>query len=271
MNSAFKLLILIFSLIALSRTASISSLLNLHGRFSRNLRSNTIYGRSSQEPNPHYLFMKIKPPKHLSVDLHDNRVLECEAGGSPPPTIHWLKDGRTIATNVNNDENAISEVYTPILGIGSTKSKLFIDCFGPQDEAEYTCVAETPYQREISKSKVVIKHVNPTQLNSLCVSTKKSIDTPARITMWTGNMLENMGNDVILFCRTLGKPNPKITWLANDELVDNNAKYQVQENGDLLVRHIDWNDMGEYTCVAENSVDRDSAETFLYPVKNEDD
>lgn len=27
----------------------------------------------------------------------EGRYLECEAGGSPPPTIHWMKDGKKVS------------------------------------------------------------------------------------------------------------------------------------------------------------------------------
>jgi len=34
-----------------------------------------------------------------------------------------------------------------MLRLGKVKSKLYLDCVTDRDEAEYTCVAETPYER----------------------------------------------------------------------------------------------------------------------------
>lgn len=34
----------------------------------------------------------------------DAKYLECEAGGSPPPTIHWLKDGKKVAQVSHNQD-----------------------------------------------------------------------------------------------------------------------------------------------------------------------
>lgn len=34
----------------------------------------------------------------------DAKYLECEAGGSPPPTIHWLKDGKKVAQVSQNPD-----------------------------------------------------------------------------------------------------------------------------------------------------------------------
>ena len=37
-----------------------------------------------------------KPPKTLHLQEGDSDFLECQAGGTPAPTIHWLKDGNLI-------------------------------------------------------------------------------------------------------------------------------------------------------------------------------
>lgn len=36
------------------------------------------------------------PPKEFSAALGSSITIECEAGGSPPPAIHWLKNGNRI-------------------------------------------------------------------------------------------------------------------------------------------------------------------------------
>ena len=36
------------------------------------------------------------PPKEFSASLGSSITIECEAGSSPPPTIHWLKNGKRI-------------------------------------------------------------------------------------------------------------------------------------------------------------------------------
>ena len=45
---------------------------------------------------PPILKMRVVPPQELSLPLGSNKVLECEAGGNPAPTIHWLKNGKVI-------------------------------------------------------------------------------------------------------------------------------------------------------------------------------
>lgn len=44
---------------------------------------------------------------------------------------------------------------------------------------------------------------------------------------------------------------------------------QIARNGDLIIRDVTWlENMGAYTCVADNGFGTDTATTFLYPVSN---
>lgn len=44
---------------------------------------------------------------------------------------------------------------------------------------------------------------------------------------------------------------------------------KVLPNGDLLISRISWEDMGSYTCIAQNSLGQDKVESFVYPVRKE--
>ena len=65
-----------------------------------------------------------------------------------------------------------------ILGLGFTRSRLFIDCFQPQDEATYTCVAENAYERQSSSSQLEAAPSSQSLVESnditLCASKKSS-------------------------------------------------------------------------------------------------
>lgn len=45
--------------------------------------------------------------------------------------------------------------------------------------------------------------------------------------------------------------------------------FQLLPSGDLFISEISWDDMGTYTCVAQNNLGSDKVESFLYPVKKE--
>lgn len=52
-------------------------------------------GSDAKPLNNHIKFRRL-PPKEFSAATGSSIVIECEAGGSPPPTIHWLKNGQKL-------------------------------------------------------------------------------------------------------------------------------------------------------------------------------
>lgn len=217
------------------------------------------------------LTIRSAPPEVLAVTASENKILECEAGGNPPPTIHWLKDGKRIpqslyeAIHPTNDDG--NEDVMPVLGLSLTRSRLYIDCIGPREEGTYTCVAENSFTKVSRDTELQIVDWDDADTSAICLA-KKSFGSPARIHMWTHTRLELMGSDVQLFCRSDGEPQPKITWLGpEDTPLENSEKYQVMENGDLIIRDIEWDDMGGYTCEVINPQGSDSTLTFLYPTQ----
>lgn len=207
----------------------------------------------------------------VHATVGENVMLDCEAGGSPSPTIHWLHHGRRIQQGSSvswmDDETFDSEPASVTLGI--TKSPLFLDCLQPGDAGQYTCVADTPTRR-ISRRTTVSVELSP--VSDDCA--EKRTVRPARVFMWTSHRFELENSDVQLFCRADGDPAPTITWLDhNGVTVKNDSRqYEVLSNGDLLIRQVSWaNNMGLYRCVADNVADSDQVGTFLYPTteKNE--
>lgn len=84
--------------------------------------------------------------------------------------------------------------------------------------------------------------------------------------MWTHNILELIGSDVQLFCRNSGVPATTVGWVGpEDNTITNSEKYKILENGDLIIRDLSWDDMGNYMCVAQNRLGSDRISLFLYP------
>ena len=53
-------------------------------------------------------------------------------------------------------ENTATNQHMHTLRLGSTKSRLYIDCVSPADIGSYACVAETPYRRIVTRTKLSI-------------------------------------------------------------------------------------------------------------------
>ncbi|XP_055354189.1 zwei Ig domain protein zig-4-like [Paramacrobiotus metropolitanus] len=269
---------------------------NLHSlpiRPRRALQIDSIAGDESAVLAHQLDFLEIKPPSHMETFAHESVTLTCQAGGNPPPTIHWLKNGiPIIQSSFENSELLLEQLSgrgggasgldeteansnTPVIGISSTRSRLFLDCLQPKDSAIYTCVAETPYSRISTDTKLIVAD-GPNKLGgSECIE-KRSSSTgygkPARITMWTDTRMELTGADVKLFCRVSGTPTPQVAWeRAEDgevtpEVIHNDARHKILPNGDLIIKNVSWEeDMGRFICVAQNSLGIDKAKMFLYP------
>lgn len=111
-------------------------------------------------------------------------------------------------------------------------------------------------------------------MNGECQGAKK----PA-ITLQTTHLFVPQGGTAILLCRAEGIPRSEIFWYdMNDELIVNNdmiednvlmgeQRVAVTANGDLIIKHLRWEDMGTYRCVAKNRHGRTEVTSFLYPVK----
>ncbi|XP_041370797.1 zwei Ig domain protein zig-2-like [Gigantopelta aegis] len=231
--------------------------------------------RSSPSDVGPKLFFKGRPLKEtVGVGHLDSLVLECQAGGSPNPTIHWLKDGKPIdqlqQTGADH-EDTVGQDGLPLLRLSSTKSRLTINCVTPADEGLYACVAETNYQR-ISQTTTV--KLDDSSYNDLeeCVVKKALRGEPAKITMWTSTRMEFQKNNVQIYCRADGIPKPRVRWYdVSGKLIEDGRHYKIVDNGDLIIKNIGWMNMGVYTCVADNANGSDKIETFLYPTFRDDD
>jgi hypothetical protein len=237
-------------------------------------------------------------------------VLDCEVAGAPPPTIHWLHNGHRIVQGVDRDvlddeASYESSSYSRLsdsadaaaaggsrssLLFSTTKSRLHVDCVKPVDAGVYSCVAETPSNRIVTRTIVEVVSSNVKQHKrrifgnnvlpfmhlgviggpSTCANKHSAADngTPARVYMWTVNRIEMEGSDVQLYCRAAGSPQPQITWYDVDDRVieADDPQYRLLPNGDLLIRDVSFSaNMGVYRCVAENAAGTDASESFVYP------
>lgn len=222
----------------------------------------------------------------VTAVVGQDAVLECEASGYPTPTIHWLHNGVRIVQGADRDvldDEATFETHGAaaasdekgFVTLGSTHSRLYVDCVKPIDAGAYSCVAETPTKRIVSKTILEVEKSSESSKqgrgSGVCVNKRRTASggsAAARVYMWTVHRLDLEGNDVQLFCRAAGSPRPTITWFdSNDrQITPEDDQYTLLPNGDLLIRDITFElNMGMYRCEATNEAGSDSSETFLYP------
>lgn len=121
----------------------------------------------------HWIELESVPPTKISAKLHGEVVLECEAVGSPPPLIYWLKDGKPLDHLVTFDseemmngldtrdsllERRSEGNFVPSnFAMAKIKSKLPLRCIRPEEEGQYSCVADNLRQQVLATTTVAIE------------------------------------------------------------------------------------------------------------------
>uniref|UniRef100_A0A0M3HSX4 Neural/ectodermal development factor IMP-L2 n=1 Tax=Ascaris lumbricoides TaxID=6252 RepID=A0A0M3HSX4_ASCLU len=202
-----------------------------------------------------------KKPETVLVSGGESFELRCEAIGVPPPIISWSISGKPLLMNYDN--NIIEKLHNighKTIQNGVTATKLRVPCAKKRHQGVYSCHAGNAHESVEANATVAVEGQSRS-------CSRKSPSSPI-ITMWSDGRFENSGLAVQLFCRASGMPDTQISWYDEEHrLLNHNSKYEVLENGDLLIRNAQWDDMGGYSCVASNQYGEDRVSTFFYPTE----
>ncbi|XP_024299865.1 immunoglobulin superfamily member 10-like [Oncorhynchus tshawytscha] len=169
--------------------------------------------------------------------------VDCVASGLPNPEIRWaLPDGTMI--------NTLKQTDSSVRG-GRTRryvvfdnGTLYANDVGMREEGDYTCYAENQIGKD--EMKVHVKVVADPPI----IRDKTQRPEVIRVLY---------GETVSLKCSGKGEPTPVITWLSptNRAIASSPTKYQVHNDGTLVVKKAQRFDAGNYTCTARNSAGQD--------------
>nr|XP_033704716.1 fibroblast growth factor receptor 1 isoform X5 [Tursiops truncatus] len=171
---------------------------------------------------------------------------KCPSSGTPNPTLRWLKNGKE---------------FKPDHRIGGYKVRyatwsIIMDSVVPSDKGNYTCVVENAYGS--------INHTY--QLDVV----ERSPHRPILQAGLPANKTVALGSNVEFMCKVYSDPQPHIQWLKHIEVngskigPDNLPYVQIlktagvnttdKEMEVLHLRNVSFEDAGEYTCLAGNSI-----------------
>lgn len=122
---------------------------------------------------------------------------------------------------------------------------LYFNDVGMREEGDYTCYAENQLGKDEMKVRVKVKVVaDPPQIQD------KSLNEVIRVIY---------GETVSLKCSAKGEPTPIVTWISptNRAIPRASDKYQVLNDGTLVVQKAQRFDGGNYTCMARNNAGQD--------------
>ncbi|XP_076757587.1 tyrosine-protein phosphatase Lar isoform X4 [Xylocopa sonorina] len=172
----------------------------------------------------------------------------CTAEGSPPPQIHWRKNGKKVSQSqsrylVQNYENGA------LLRIEPVKT--------PRDHTTYECLAENGVGDAVS-AEAQLKVYEADKLPS-----GFPLISQAPLTK-----VVEMGHNAVLLCTAIGSPPPIISWVRDMLPIDTtNPRYTVLDTGALQITKSEVKDQGTYECVANNSVGTEYSKSAILYVK----
>ena len=95
---------------------------------------------------------------------------------------------------------------------------------------------------------------------------KRAIEAQHRnaITLTIGDNVTALTNtSITIQCPTSGVPTPTVTWTKDNQEIISGGKYNVQDDGSLLISEVDQEDNARYTCTADSSAGKDSASSTI--------
>ncbi|XP_040387830.1 hemicentin-2 isoform X3 [Cygnus olor] len=165
-----------------------------------------------------------KAPRKVSVIEAGETVLECEATGTPAPTVTWLKDGQLV---VSGDGLLLSEQGW----------RLRIAQAALVHAGRYVCLAANAAGQERREFDVAV-HVPP-----------KFIQGSGS----TSNVRVPLHRALTLTCEATGVPLPTVSWSWNGSPVTPSEHMRVLSGGWMLrLPRVRAQDGGHYSCLASS-------------------
>ncbi|XP_054733285.1 neural/ectodermal development factor IMP-L2 isoform X1 [Anastrepha obliqua] len=207
-----------------------------------------------------------KPPTKLLQTLGQSIEIVCEVMGSQVPTVQWVVGNVPLSEIDSIESNVISE--SPATAIVRVRSVHIIDHM-LSEARTYTCVGRTG-GKTIYSSTIVYPQPD---MKDLVQVRDKPFPGPQkpRIVYNEKLHLDLVDSNILLPCKVHARPRAEVFWMNGEgKLIEQNHRFKVLPNGDLLISNIQWEDMGAYRCIARNALGKDTADTFVYPVLKED-
>uniref|UniRef100_A0A8C3XZV7 Contactin 4 n=1 Tax=Catharus ustulatus TaxID=91951 RepID=A0A8C3XZV7_CATUS len=148
---------------------------------------------------------------------------ECRASGRPKPSYRWLKDWGFA-------------VLFPQGRVQLEQGSLSIANVSLSDAGMYQCVAENRHGVIFASAELSVIAIGPDFSKTLL----------KKIT------LVKVGGEVIIECKPKASPRPTYSWKKGKDILRENERITVLEDGSLRIVNVTKSDAGSYTCVATN-------------------
>uniref|UniRef100_A0A8C5R8F6 Fibroblast growth factor receptor n=1 Tax=Leptobrachium leishanense TaxID=445787 RepID=A0A8C5R8F6_9ANUR len=214
----------------------------------------TCVARPNFQP-PYWTNTEKMEKKLHAVPAANTVKLRCPAGGNPMPHMRWLKNGKEF-----KQEHRIGGFK-----VRTQHWSLIMESVVPSDKGTYTCIVENEYGS-----------INHTYLLDVI---ERSSHRPILQAGLPANTTVYLGGDAEFVCKVYSDAQPHIRWVRYIE--KNGSRFDVdglpyvkvlkaagvnvtdEEIEVLYVRNVSFEDAGEYTCRAGNSIGNSEHSAWL--------
>ncbi|NXT66861.1 FGFR1 factor, partial [Chaetops frenatus] len=209
--------------------------------------------KPNQAIAPYWTYPEKMEKKLHAVPAAKTVKFKCPSSGTPNPTLRWLKNGKEF-----KPDHRIGGYK--VWGAGAAGEQplalIIMDSVVPSDKGNYTCIVENKYGS--------INHTY--QLDVV----ERSPHRPILQAGLPANKTVALGSNVEFVCKVYSDPQPHIQWLKHIEVngskigPDNLPYVQIlktagvnttdKEMEVLHLKNVSFEDAGEYTCLAGNSI-----------------
>ncbi|XP_048054838.1 neural cell adhesion molecule L1-like protein isoform X9 [Megalobrama amblycephala] len=180
----------------------------------------------------HYFHVTVEEPPEFEIEpqsqlgtIGSDVVIKCVVKGNPQPSVTWRVNGRPL--------NEVPASNRKILKDGT----ISIHNANPENSAVYQCGATNRHGTILANANIMIMNIQPLIL--------------------TENNLQYMaveGKGVVMHCKVFSSPIASITWSKDDSAnAVEGERFSVHKNGSLEIHNVMKEDMGEYSCFAQNT------------------
>ncbi|KAL5015945.1 hypothetical protein ScPMuIL_005534 [Solemya velum] len=160
-------------------------------------------------------------PVDVTVSVGDTVRLPCRAIGHPVPTVRWTKNGNALP-------------FSPKFTVASTGSLTIVN-IQESDQGLFRCTAVNAIQAVSAEARLTVQ-VPPSFIRR--PDDHEGVE----------------GTTVVFHCEAEGHPAPVLLWLKDGEPLPNNGRFQILDAGATMrINHIEVQDRGVYSCLAESS------------------
>uniref|UniRef100_A0A8D8XH54 Neuroglian n=2 Tax=Cacopsylla melanoneura TaxID=428564 RepID=A0A8D8XH54_9HEMI len=187
---------------------------------------------------------KDEPPQTVSANEGEPFKLTCQPpDGWPKPSVYWLiQDVAGSIKSINNSRMTIDP-----------EGNLWFSNVTRQDASDdfyYVCSATAMYRNEYKIGNRILLNVIATG-----VSASQNRHAPKQQYATRKNEVALRNKKVELFCIFGGTPLPQTIWYKNGQAINPSDRISQGNYGkSLIIKHVDFDDQGKYTCDVSNGV-----------------